>query len=113
MSEPIDSPDVSPDHSGLAQSRPSGAASALRFLVSGRVQGVGFRAATRREAQRLGLSGHAINLPDGRVEVVAEGDADALVELESWLQQGPPFSQVKALERDEVEVKGRSGFGVG
>lgn len=86
---------------------------AARFLVSGRVQGVGFRAATRREAQRLDVSGHAINLADGRVEVVAEGAQQSLSALAEWLHQGPPFSQVKSVERDEVEVKGRSGFGVG
>ncbi|MBD8525541.1 acylphosphatase [Pseudomarimonas arenosa] len=95
--------------SDSAQSEPA----AARFLLSGRVQGVGFRAATRREAQRLALSGHAINLPDGRVEVVAEGEPRAITELAAWLQQGPPFSQVNSIDRDEIEVKGRSGFGVG
>ncbi|HSJ41006.1 MAG TPA: acylphosphatase, partial [Xanthobacteraceae bacterium] len=56
----------------------------VRFVVSGRVQGVFFRASTRDEALRLGLTGHARNLPDGTVEVVACGDDTALVQLERW-----------------------------
>ena len=61
-----------------------------RFIVHGRVQGVFFRASTRTEAQRLGVSGHALNLPDGRVEVLAVGDGPALARLETWLHEGPP-----------------------
>ena len=86
---------------------------ACRFLISGRVQGVGFRAATRRQAQGLALNGHAINLPDGRVEVVAEGRRGDLATLAAWLRQGPPFSQVSDVQREDLDVKGRSGFGVG
>ncbi|WP_017430335.1 acylphosphatase [Vreelandella jeotgali] len=62
--------------------------------VSGTVQGVGFRQATRRQARWLGLVGHALNLADGRVEVRMCGRRDALAELESWLWQGPPAAQV-------------------
>lgn len=72
---------------------------AQRFLVSGRVQGVFFRASTRKRAQALGLRGHAINLPDGRVEVLAAGDADAVETLAGWLWQGPPDAKVEAIER--------------
>lgn len=61
-----------------------------RFLISGRVQGVGFRAATRREARKLGLSGYARNLPDARVEVLACGDPQALAALRAWLLGGGP-----------------------
>lgn len=61
-----------------------------RYLISGRVQGVGFRAATSREASRLGLSGYARNLPDGRVEVLACGDPQALAALRAWLLGGGP-----------------------
>lgn len=86
---------------------------AARFVVSGRVQGVGFRAATRREAQRLGLDGHAVNLPDGRVEVLAQGTAQSLEALAAWLQRGPPLARVERVERGLAGVVARAGFGVG
>ncbi|NKN32564.1 acylphosphatase [Marichromatium bheemlicum] len=65
-----------------------------RCLVAGRVQGVWFRGATRQQAQRLGVSGHARNLADGRVEVVLCGTEAAVTELHVWLHQGPPAAQV-------------------
>lgn len=74
------------------------AGSAL-FRVSGRVQAVGFRAATAAAAQRLGLAGHARNLPDGRVEVLAVGPAEAVDALAAWLHGGPPLARVDAVER--------------
>ena len=58
---------------------------AARFIVRGKVQGVWFRASTREQAERLGLDGHARNLGDGSVEVIAIGDAEALDALERWL----------------------------
>jgi acylphosphatase len=64
------------------------------FKVSGRVQGVFFRAGTRREAQRLGLTGWVRNTDAGGVELVACGPAVALAALEEWLLQGPPDAQV-------------------
>ena len=64
------------------------------FTVHGRVQGVWFRDSTRQEAERLDITGHAINLPDGNVEVLAWGRPEALGELEAWLQQGPPLARV-------------------
>jgi acylphosphatase len=76
----------------------------VRFVVSGRVQGVFFRASTRDEALRLGLTGHARNLPDGTVEVVACGDDAALGQLESWLELGPPLAQVSRVERSTVDI---------
>ena len=75
---------------------------AARFLVSGRVQGVYFRASTREQALRLGLSGHARNLDDGRVEVLAFGEDEAVEALARWLQQGPPTARVAAVERFAV-----------
>ena len=72
---------------------------AQRFLVSGRVQGVFFRASTRKRAQELGLRGHAINLRDGRVEVLAAGDAEAIDALAGWLREGPPDARVESVER--------------
>ena len=67
---------------------------AARFLVRGKVQGVFFRASTRDRALQLGLRGYARNLSDGRVEVLAEGDARALDALERWLHVGPPRAKV-------------------
>ena len=67
------------------------------FLVRGRVQGVGFRAATQREAMRLGLVGHANNLSDGAVRVRAFGSDSALDALAQFLAQGPRFARVDAV----------------
>ncbi|MGE0372536.1 MAG: acylphosphatase [Gammaproteobacteria bacterium] len=75
----------------------------IRCLVSGRVQGVYYRAATRRQAQALGLTGWVCNLPDGRVELVAMGDEDLLRELRDWLWQGPPRAGVVAVECARAE----------
>ena len=74
-----------------------------RFLVGGRVQGVWFRAGTRDEASRLGLRGHARNLADGRVEVLAVGDADAIAQLADWLRHGPPLARVDSVERHDAD----------
>lgn len=75
-----------------------------RFLVSGMVQGVGFRWFVARHARALGLTGYARNLPDGRVEVVARGaDADAIAQLELRLRAGPASASVERVDRhDEV-----------
>ena len=84
----------------------------VRFLVSGRVQGVGFRWFVRQRASALGLAGWAANLPDGRVEVVAAGAADAMARLETALREGPAAAAVAAVERgDGPPVRG-SGFEV-
>ena len=77
---------------------------ARRFVVSGRVQGVFFRASTRDAAVALGLSGHALNLPDGRVEVVAVGDQDAVVSLGEWLWSGSPMSRVDGVVAADIDV---------
>jgi acylphosphatase len=76
------------------------------------VQGVGYRYFVMREADRLGLHGYARNLPDGRVEVVAEGDAAALGALESALQRGPSFAEVAGVEREAIASRGALGFHV-
>lgn len=75
-----------------------------RFLISGRVQGVFYRASTRAKAMELGLCGYAKNLPDGRVEVLADGTDHALASLEKWLWQGPPAAHVISVETFEVEI---------
>ena len=83
----------------------------FRCIVSGKVQGVFFRGSTAREAVRLGISGHAMNLPDGRVEVLAFGSAGAVEEFRRWLARGPPMARVDRIECREERVAGiPSGF---
>lgn len=74
-----------------------------RFLVSGRVQGVFFRASTRDRGVTLGLKGYVRNLNDGRVEVSACGEQGALDGLEEWLWQGPPMAQVSDVVVELIE----------
>ena len=78
---------------------------AARFLVCGRVQGVWFRASTREQALQLGLRGYASNLADGRVEVLVVGDADAIEQLATWLQRGPPLARVDAVECSDADIE--------
>jgi acylphosphatase len=70
-----------------------------KFLVSGMVQGVGFRWFVARHARALGLAGYARNLPDGRVEVVVSGPEESLPALEQLLRAGPANAQVERVER--------------
>ena len=83
-----------------------------RYLVSGRVQGVAYRAAARARALELGLSGWARNLPDGRVEVLACGTADVLEEFERWLARGPAQAVVVAVESMTSDLVAGPGFDV-
>ena len=73
---------------------------ARRFLVRGRVQGVGFRFFVERAARLEGLRGWVRNLPDGRVEVRAEGDAEAVDRLEHKLWRGPSGAHVEAVDAE-------------
>ena len=81
-----------------------------RFLVRGRVQGVGYRYFAMQEAEGLGVAGFARNLPDGSVEVMAEGDDPVLLQLEERLRKGPSFAKVAAVERVDVAPRGGQGF---
>ena len=82
-----------------------------RFLVRGRVQGVGFRWFVSRKAEELGLAGHAANLEDGSVEVVARGGDAALAELARVLERGPRLAQVISVEVfDLPDDPSTSGF---
>ncbi len=81
-----------------------------RFLIRGKVQGVWFRESTRRQADLLGLQGHALNLEDGSVEVVAVGGAAELDQLAAWLQRGPPMARVEHVSAEEISNPGLSGF---
>jgi acylphosphatase len=73
------------------------------WIVSGRVQGVGFRWFVLRRAGDLGLVGWVANLPDGRVEVVARGDASAIDGMDSALRRGPRLASVSHVERSEYQ----------
>ena len=87
---------------------------ARRFLVSGRVTGVGFRYFTQDVARREGLTGVVRNLPDGRVEAIAEGDEASLTRLETALRRGPSHARVEHVEIDALPVTGSYlGFSVG
>jgi len=77
------------------------------------VQGVFFRESTAKQARRLGLTGHAVNLDDGRVEVLAVGDASRLDALERWLGTGPPLSRVDSVERQAADADDPGAFTTG
>lgn len=81
-----------------------------RFIVTGRVQGVFYRASTRTRALELGLAGYARNQPDGSVEVVASGADAALDALHAWLQSGPPAARVEQVTREEQAERALQGF---
>jgi len=86
---------------------------ARRFLISGMVQGVGYRYFAIRAAERHGVAGYARNLEDGRVEVVAEGEVDAVEAFKKELQRGPAFASVTRVDEYVMEPSGRyRGFGV-
>jgi acylphosphatase len=78
------------------------AVSAVRLLISGAVQGVGFRYFVRRTAAALGLPGWVRNLPDGRVEVVARGSVESLDLLYDAVSAGPPSARVTRVDRSEI-----------
>lgn len=85
----------------------------VRVTVSGRVQGVYFRAATREVATDLGLSGWVRNLPEGRVEAVLQGPAAAVDKAVEFCRSGPPTASVEDLELTELEpVDHERGFDV-
>jgi acylphosphatase len=81
-----------------------------RVLISGLVQGVSFRAACRRTAERHGVSGWVRNLPDGSVEAVFEGPADAVDALVEWSRHGPRLAAVKDVRVEAEPPEGTTGF---
>ena len=81
-------------------------------IVTGQVQGVGFRYSAQAEATRLHLGGFARNLPDGSVEVEIEGSEDAVARMLDWLATGPAWARVDALDTREVEARGETGFDI-
>jgi acylphosphatase len=74
----------------------------IHCFVSGKVQGVWFRAATQEEANKLGITGWARNLPDGRVEVMACGEKAKIMQLHAWLKKGPELARVTELSYEEI-----------
>lgn len=84
----------------------------LRFVVRGRVQGVGYRYFALKEAEALGLTGFARNNADGSVEVVAEGDDEALRRFDERLREGPAFAVVEGVEASSIGGRGDSRFEV-
>ena len=82
----------------------------LRCYVTGRVQGVGFRYATARKADALGVTGYARNLPDRRVGVLACGEEKAVTALRDWLWQGPPMARVSDVRDDPQPLRDYRDF---
>ena len=81
-----------------------------RVVISGRVQGVAYRDACRRMAEKHGVTGWVRNLPDGRVEAVFEGPSEDVRRLVEWSRQGPPFADVADVHVDAEEPEGISEF---
>jgi len=83
-----------------------------KLVVTGRVQGVSFRASTAEEAERIGgLHGHVRNLPDGSVEIIVQGEQPAVAALLSWARQGPRAARVDGVREEELAVEaGRPEF---
>jgi acylphosphatase len=77
----------------------------VQALISGRVQGIGYRYATQEQALELGLVGWVRNLADGRVEAVAEGDRTQVSALVRWLHTGPPGARVDAVVMEEQPLQ--------
>jgi acylphosphatase len=82
------------------------------YRVRGRVQGVGFRNFVQRCARQIGVDGYARNLDNGDVEVVAQGSAQALEQLEAQLWRGPTWAEVVDVRHEETNVRTLRGFGI-
>ncbi len=74
----------------------------VKILVTGRVQGVYFRAFTQKKANQLSIKGYAKNLPDGRVEIIAEADAVTIEKFTTWCHKGPITARVDQVEITEL-----------
>jgi len=86
---------------------------AVRFIISGRVQGVWFRDSMRKEAERLGIQGWVRNRPDRSVEAVAQGESERVEALIAWAWQGPPMARVEEVVVEEIAADpGVDGFRV-
>lgn len=74
----------------------------VRIVVTGRVQGVGFRAATCRQAAQSGVSGWVRNRRDGSVEILAYGSLESVASLQQWARRGPPAARVQSMRADRI-----------
>jgi acylphosphatase len=88
----------------------AGKQTARRWLVRGRVQGVGFRYFAQRAAVELGLPGYVRNLADGRVEVYAAGPEEKLAQLAAKLHRGPQWAEVQGVDEKEADVHPYTSF---
>ena len=82
----------------------------VHVIIYGRVQGVWFRAHTKKIADKLGIKGWVRNLPDGSVEAVFEGNEESIEEMIKWCHQGPPLARVDRVEINYEEPKGERNF---
>ena len=85
---------------------------AVRVLISGRVQGVAFRASTQAEAEGLGVAGWVHNCQDGRVEAVFEGTPNQVAAAVSWCHRGPSWARVDRVETQPAAPEGFEGFAI-
>lgn len=85
----------------------------VKAWVYGKVQGVGYRLFCKRRAKELGLSGYALNLEDGRVEVLICGEVDSIQKMVESLNQGPTFAQVLGVDVEPSDQQSVSGFMTG
>ncbi len=83
-----------------------------RYIIEGRVQGVFYRAATKKQAELLGVCGYVRNLPEGQVEVVATGNPARLARLCDWLWQGPPNARVVRVIEQDTTLEAFTAFGI-
>ena len=81
-------------------------------IITGKVQGVFFRGSTREMAERSGVKGEVKNMPDGSVQLIAEGDEEAVGALIAWCHYGPPRAEVKEVSIKEGTIKGYKNFSV-
>ncbi|HSP57423.1 MAG TPA: acylphosphatase [Halomonas sp.] len=82
----------------------------VKAMVTGKVQGVCFRGATQEQALRHNITGHAKNLPDGRVEVLLCGDREAVKKLSEWLWKGPSGARVTHVEIEVIDTHAPDSF---
>lgn len=83
----------------------------VRLVVSGRVQGVGFRYSAAEAAREIGIAGWVRNLPDGSVEIVAQGAAPALAQITAWARRGPRYASVDGVHVEDLPaLAGLAGF---
>lgn len=85
----------------------------IHVIISGRVQGVWFRANTKQKAEQLGVTGWIRNTRDGRVEAIFEGEENCLKEMIDWCNHGPPLAEIDNVEiKDQIPTNGFDGFSV-